>query len=100
MQSMQASQQLSPSHSSPSAVSPMKLAQDALGSDEDEEEVLDEERLEAIKALIFDAYRIQNAQGLMLADFERDLNFVFQDKSEGSNDERSLYNSMLGMQES
>ena len=89
---------MSPSVSSPSQVY-MQAAQDAIGSDEDEEEVLDEERLDAVKALIFDAYRIQNRQGLMLADFERDLDFIFREKCEGEDDQRTLYHTMLGMPE-
>lgn len=77
----------------------VQVVQDAMGSDEDEEEVLDEDRLDAVKGLIFDAYRIQNRQGLMLADFERDLDFIFREKCEGEDDQRTLYHTMLGMPE-
>lgn len=75
------------------------VAQEAMASDEDEEEVLDEDRLDAVKALLFDAYRIQNRQGLMLADFERDLEFIFRERRAGTNDERTLYHTMLCMPE-
>ena len=68
-------------------------------SDEDEDEVLDEERLDAVKGLLFDAYRIQNRQGLMLDDFEYDLEFIFRERSEGEEDNRTLYHTMLAMQE-
>lgn len=89
---------MSPSHSSPSQMH-VQIAQEAMASDEDEEEVLDEDRLDAVKALLFDAYRIQNRQGLMLADFERDLDFIFREKCEGEGDQRTLYHTMLGMPE-
>eukprot|EP00354_Favella_ehrenbergii_P000265 CAMPEP_0170470940 /NCGR_PEP_ID=MMETSP0123-20130129/13271_1 /TAXON_ID=182087 /ORGANISM="Favella ehrenbergii, Strain Fehren 1" /LENGTH=68 /DNA_ID=CAMNT_0010738313 /DNA_START=936 /DNA_END=1139 /DNA_ORIENTATION=- len=68
-----------------------------MNSDEDEDEVVDEERLDAVKAMIFDTYRIQNRQGLMLNDFEHDLDFIFREKREGEDDVRNLYHTMLCM---
>ena len=87
---------MSPSVSSPSQMH-VQVA-DAM-TDDDEDEVLDEDRLDAVKGLLFDAYRIQNRQGLMLADFERDLDFIFREKCEGEGDHRTLYHAVLGMPE-
>lgn len=90
-----------PSQSPMSSPSPGSHSQavEQVYSDEDEDEVLDEERLDAVKGLIFDTYRIQNRQGLMLHDFEYDLDFVFRERREDEDDRRNLYHTMLAMQE-
>ena len=44
--------------SSPSPHSHSQQAVEQVFSDEDEDEILDEERLDAVKGLIFDTYRI------------------------------------------
>ena len=45
--------------------------------EEDDEEGGDQERLETVKALIFDTYRIQNRMSLQLEEFISDLEFIF-----------------------
>ena len=41
--------------------------------DEDDDEIGDQERLEALKGLLFDSYRIQNSQGISLNHYMNDL---------------------------
>lgn len=79
---------------SPSQMSPMSgavshsqedasardLAKLDASADEDDEDAGDEERLELVKSLLFDTYRIQNRQGLMIDAFVGDLEFIFKDK--------------------
>lgn len=79
---------------SPSQMSPMSgaisnsqedasardLARLDASADEDDEEAGDEERLELVKSMLFDTYRIQNRQGLELNAFVGDLEFIFKDK--------------------
>ena len=45
--------------------------------EEDDEEGGDQERLETVKALIFDTYRIQNRMSLQLEEYINDLEFTF-----------------------
>jgi len=56
------------------------LARLDASADEDDEEAGDEERLELVKSMLFDTYRIQNRQGLELNAFVGDLEFIFKDK--------------------
>ena len=65
--------------------------------DEDSDDQSDESRLSSIKELIFDVYRVQNRDIMMLEDFIKDVNFVFAEKREGQEDERTLYQTMLKM---
>lgn len=48
-----------------------------VSADEDEDEIVDEKRLEDVKGMLFDTYRIQNQSGLHLDDFVGDLEFIF-----------------------
>ena len=48
-------------------------------------------RLSSIKELIFDVYRVQNRDCLMLDEFVNDVEFVFAQKRTHVEDERTLY---------
>ena len=45
--------------------------------DEDDDDFGDSDRLEAVKTLLFNTYRIQNRAGMQLDDFIKDLDFIF-----------------------
>ena len=55
------------------------------------------ERLDTVKSLLFDTYRIQNRQGLLLEDYIKDLEFVFSASRSSDSDERTLYHTILNM---
>lgn len=65
--------------------------------DDEDDEGGDQERLRDIKSLLYDTYRIQNKEGLMIDDFVSDLKFVFSEKRLNEADQRTLYQTMLGM---
>ena len=76
-----------------------QLAQlDASFEEDDDDELGDLERLQSVKALLFDVYRIQNRQGLMLEDYIKDLDFVFSATRASDGDDRTLYHTILKMQ--
>ena len=47
--------------------------------EEDDDDGGDQERLEDVKSLIFDTYRVQNSEGIDLEQFIADLDFVFRE---------------------
>ena len=65
--------------------------------EEDDDEAGDQERLETVKALIFDTYRIQNRMSLQLEAYISDLEFIFSENRQDDADERTLYHTVLGM---
>lgn len=65
--------------------------------EEDDDEGGDQERLETIKALIFDTYRIQNRMSLQLEEYISDLEFIFSEERSDDTDERTLYHTVFGM---
>ena len=95
------SHQLSPkSSNSPSnnMLSNKELAnQEASADEEDEDDCADEQRLEEVKKMLFDTYRIQNRVGLHAEDFICDLEFVFRSCRKDGSDERTLYHTWLKM---
>ena len=65
--------------------------------DDDEDEAGDWERLETVKTLLFDTYRVQNREGLDLDCFISDLDFIFKEQRSSDSDERTLYHTQLNM---
>ena len=59
--------------------------------DEEDDDGGDQERLEAIKGLLFDTYRVQNHQGIDLEEYVADLEFVFREVQKSEDDDRTLY---------
>ena len=47
---------------------------------DDDDDGGDQERLEAVKGFLFDTYRVQNTEGIMLEEYIDDLNFLFNNK--------------------
>ena len=84
-----------------SNVSPAKSAfspnvAEASDSD-DEDEIADEERLNSLKAMLFDTYCIQNIEALQVDDFVADLEFIFRTKRTSENDHSTLYHTLLNL---
>ena len=65
--------------------------------EEDDDDGGDQERLDTIKELIFDTYRIQNRMGLHLDEYINDLEFIFSEGRSDEADERTLYHTVFGM---
>ena len=59
--------------------------------DEEDDDGGDQERLEAVKGLLFDTYRVQNHQGIDLEEYVADLEFVFREVQKSEDDDRTLY---------
>ena len=100
---------LSPSQASPRSGSPAspspglgtserQLAAIDASADEDDDDGGDQERLEEVKGMLFDTYRVQNRDCLALSDYISDLNFVFSETREDDEDQRNLYHTLLNMQ--
>jgi len=63
--------------------------------DEDDDDLGDSDRLEAVKTLLFNTYRIQNRAGMQLEDFIRDLDFIFKVQGSSSDGLCNLYHTLL-----
>jgi hypothetical protein len=54
-----------------------------LNESTDGEEQLDEQRIKAVKTLIYKTYKVPNKEGMMTADFVADVNALFPDSMLG-----------------
>ena len=66
-----------------------------LDDDDDEDDGGDQERLDAVKGLIFDTYKIQNREGMDLEGFIDDLHAVFDRDRQGLPGHATLYQSLF-----
>lgn len=99
----------SPSHRSPTSVRspsqslPQSLSDQQVAAQEqqdtDDDDLGDVERLENIKTLLFNTYRIQNRPGMQLEEFIRDLDFVFKGGASHDGESFTLYHSLLQLRQ-
>ena len=59
--------------------------------EEDDDDIGDQERLESLKELLFETYRIQNNEGINLNEFISDFRFVYSSTRTSDTDFRTLY---------